>query len=62
MRALARSLAQYSYVLFKFCQLLGWTQYLPFFSLLKGREKLRKQDALWAGVCGDLDWQFIASI
>nr|UMO78276.1 Poxvirus Late Transcription Factor VLTF3 like protein [Pandoravirus belohorizontensis] len=49
----------YGYVLYKFFQLLEWTEYLPYFSLLKGRDKLEKQEAIWKGICKDVKWPFI---
>lgn len=51
----------YGYVLYKFCQLLGWNQYLQYFSLLKGKDKLRRQDDMWRGICLELGWKFIES-
>jgi hypothetical protein len=52
----------YSFVLHKFCQLLGYTEFLPYFALLKGREKLRRQDSLFQKICESLDWEFIPSV
>ena len=49
----------YSYVLYKFCELLGEDEYLPYFPLLKSKEKLRQQDVIWKGICGELKWEFI---
>lgn len=49
----------YVYVLYKFFQLLNWVEYLPYFSLLKGRDKLEKQEAIWKGICHDVNWPFI---
>ena len=51
----------YSYCLFKFCELLGWTQYTKCFSLLKGREKLQKQNDMFRMICHELDWDFFES-
>ena len=31
------------------------------FSLLKGRDKLDKQDEIFGKICDELDWQFIPS-
>jgi hypothetical protein len=52
----------YSYVLYKFCELLELDEYLASFPLLKNRDKLYVQDKIWALICGDLSWQFIRSI
>lgn len=49
----------YGYVLYKIFQLLAWDEYLPYFTLLKGRDKLEKQEAIWRGICRDVNWDFI---
>ena len=51
----------YGYCLIKFCELMGWDHYLPCFSLLKGADKLKKQDMIFEGICADLQWSFISS-
>jgi len=52
----------YSYVLYKFCELLELDDYLPNFPLLKNRDKLYTQDKIWQKICEDLGWHFIRSI
>jgi len=52
----------YSFVLYKFCQLLELDEYLPCFPLLKSREKLYLQDKIWEKICFDMSWQFISTI
>jgi hypothetical protein len=52
----------YSYVLYKFCELLELDNYLQCFPLLKNRDKLYNQDKIWEKICTDLRWQFIKSI
>uniref|UniRef100_A0A6C0DCN6 Viral late gene transcription factor 3 zinc ribbon domain-containing protein n=1 Tax=viral metagenome TaxID=1070528 RepID=A0A6C0DCN6_9ZZZZ len=52
----------YSYVLYKFCELLELDEYLPCFPLLKNRDKLYIQDKIWQKICADLSWEFIRSI
>ena len=52
----------YSYVLYKFCELLGEDEYLPYFPLLKSKEKLRQQDVIWKGICGELMWEYIPTV
>ncbi len=52
----------YSYVLYKFCELLELDEYLPSFPLLKNRDKLYVQDKIWELICQELGWQFIRSI
>ena len=57
-----KNFLSYSYVLFKFCQLLDKDEFLKHFSLLKSREKLHVQDQIWKKICGDVNWEFIQSI
>lgn len=52
----------YSYVLYKFCELLELDEYLPCFPLLKSREKLFMQDKIWQLICVDMGWQFIRTV
>jgi hypothetical protein len=52
----------YSYVIRKFLELLGQTQYIKYFPLLKSREKLYQQDMMWKAICKQLNWKFIPSI
>lgn len=52
----------YSYCLYKFCQILGWNEFLQYFTLLKGKEKLKKQDDIWQGICEAMEWKYIPSI
>jgi predicted nucleic acid-binding Zn-ribbon protein len=52
----------YSYVLYKFCELLELDEYLTSFPLLKNRDKLYVQDKIWELICKDLSWQFIKSL
>jgi hypothetical protein len=52
----------YSYVLYKFCELLSLDEYLQCFPLLKNRDKLYNQDKIWQLICKDLGWEFIRSV
>lgn len=52
----------YSFVLYKFCELLELDDYLPCFPLLKSREKLYMQDKIWHKICEDMNWQFIRTV
>jgi len=56
-----KNFLSYSYVLHKFCELLEYDNLLPFFPLLKSREKLQQQDQIWKNICKDLKWQYIPS-
>jgi len=49
----------YSYVLYKFCELLEEDEYLPYFPLLKAKDKLRQQDIIWKNICKELQWEYI---
>ncbi len=52
----------YSFVLYKFCELLELDEYLPCFPLLKSREKLYMQDKIWQKICEDIGWEFIRTV
>jgi hypothetical protein len=52
----------YSFVLYKFCELLELDDYLPCFPLLKSREKLYMQDKIWQKICEDMRWEFIRTV
>lgn len=57
-----KNFLSYSYVLYKFCELLSEDSYLKHFPLLKSKEKLHQQDVIWKKICGDLHWEFIPTI
>lgn len=52
----------YYYTVYKLCELLDQQEFLPFFPMLKDREKRIEQDDIWKKICKELDWQFIATI
>ena len=52
----------YYYTAYKLCELLGETQYLQDFPMLKDREKRVEQDQIWRKICEELDWEFISTI
>jgi Poxvirus Late Transcription Factor VLTF3 like len=54
-----KNFLSYSYILYKFCELLGEDEYLPCFPLLKSKEKLYKHDMIWKLITNDLGWQWI---
>ena len=58
----SQSFLSYAYVLHKFCELLELDHLLPFFPLLKSREKLQQQDQICEKMCKDLKWQYIPSV
>jgi len=57
-----KNFLSYSYVLYKFCELLGEDDYLQYFPLLKSKEKLYQQDVIWKKICHDLKWEFIPTV
>jgi len=57
-----RNFLSYAYCLYKFCELMGWDRFLRCFTLLKGRDKLRRQDMTYQKICGELGWEYIPSI
>jgi hypothetical protein len=52
----------YSYVLHKIFKILKLDDYSHYFELLKSREKLRTQEAIWEKICIDLNWTFYSSM
>jgi hypothetical protein len=57
-----KNFLSYSYVLYKFCELLGEDDFLPCFPLLKSKEKLYQQDVIWKKICEELQWEFISTV
>jgi ribosomal protein S27E len=57
-----KNFLSYSYVLYKFCELLGEDDFLQYFPLLKSKEKLYQQDVIWKKICHDLQWEFIPTV
>jgi len=49
----------YYYTLYKLCELLNERSFLPYFPMLKDREKRIEQDQIWKKICEDLGWKFI---
>lgn len=52
----------YYYTVYKLCELLGQTEFLPFFPMLKDREKRIEQDDIWKKICEELNWVFVPTI
>ena len=52
----------YYYTVYKLCELLDQQQFLPFFPMLKDREKRIEQDVIWKNICDELDWEFIPTV
>lgn len=51
----------YAYVLNKIFRILKMSEHAKFFALLKSKEKLREQDAIWKKICEDKGWDFYSS-
>lgn len=52
----------YNYILYKFCELLGETEIMTLFPLLKSREKLYQQDCIWKNICSITGYTFYKSV
>jgi hypothetical protein len=52
----------YSFILRKFCELLGQDQLVPVFDILKGIDRVHYQDEIWKRCCIDKGWKFIPSV
>jgi len=57
-----RNFLSYSYILYKFFELLELDEHLPYLNLLKSRDKLHQQDIIWEKICEDLKWEYIPSV
>ena len=53
-----KNFLSYSYILYKFCELLELDDLLEFFPLLKSPEKLKEQDQVWKKFCLYLKWEY----
>ena len=56
------NMLNYSYILRKLTQILGWHELTDFFPLLKSRSKVYAQDALWKLICEEANFPFHKSI
>jgi hypothetical protein len=52
----------YYYTIYKLCELLDQKQFLPYFPMLKDREKRIEQDDIWRNICAELDWEYIPTV
>lgn len=57
-----KNFLNYSYVLHKFCELLGLDEYINYFPLLKNNAKLVQHDKIWKKICEYVKWEFTKSI
>lgn len=56
-----KNFLSYSYVLYKFCELLELDHLLDCFTLHKDLQKLMENDEIWKKICNHLNWEFISS-
>ena len=52
----------YYYTISKLCELLNEKEFLPYFPVLKDREKRIEQDDIWKKICIELGWKFIPTL
>lgn len=52
----------YSYILYKFFELLELDEYKVYFPLLKSRDRLIAHDQIWKKISDYLKWEFISSV
>tara|TARA_A100001015_G_scaffold214259_1_gene240474 strand:+ start:4424 stop:5479 length:1056 start_codon:yes stop_codon:yes gene_type:complete len=52
----------YYYTIYKLCEMLNQTKFLPYFPMLKDREKILEQDIIWKQICNDLEWNYIPTV
>jgi hypothetical protein len=52
----------YYYTVYKLCELLDQREFLPYFPMLKDREKRIEQDEIWKKICEELNWEFVPTI
>ena len=52
----------YSYILYKFFELLELDEYKVYFPLLKSRDRLIAHDQIWRKICDYLKWEVIQSV
>ena len=52
----------YYYTVYKLCELLNQNHFLPYFPMLKDREKRIEQDEIWKNICEELGWEYVPTI
>ena len=53
-----KNIISYSYIIYKFCELLELDHLLKYFPLLKSSKKIQEHDIIWRKVCNHLKWEF----
>lgn len=54
-----KNFLSYQYIIYKFCQILGFDELLPFLTLLKGEDKLKFAEKVFETICDDIGLEFI---
>jgi len=49
---------RYTYVIYKMLEILGETEYMKLFPLLKSSAKIAQHDVIWRSICNDVGWEF----
>lgn len=57
-----KNFLSYSYVLYKFMEILGFKELLKLFPLLKARSKLFVQDMVWKNITAELKWPYYSTV
>ena len=57
-----RNFLSYTYIVYKFMELLDMNEYKNKFTLLKGRDRKIEHDKIWKKICNYLQWEFIPSV
>ena len=57
-----KNMLNYNYVFRQIFILLDIPQHLPYFPLLKSRQKLSELDSIWLRICEHNDWPFVPSL
>ena len=57
-----KNFLSYHYVCFKMLEIMRLDKFLPYFHLLKGKEKLFQQDEIWSKICEDNNWPYNPSV
>lgn len=57
-----KNFLSYSYTTYKSCELLGYTEFLPYLPLLKAPANLERADKLWKLICRELKYEFVETV
>lgn len=49
---------RYTYVIYKLLEIMGETEYMHLFPLLKSSAKIAQHDVIWRSICEDVGWEF----